>query len=490
MSEVVRPNVASFGPTEKKLPPRGDHSDGGQRARPFQAGTDPDLLWLGPAQQQILDRLRYAVLAREGVLLLTGDVGTGKTILAKALLHRLRPDALVATVMYAGHDPLDFLKEIGDAWGADGSPATSEAFYRRLPSLLDDAAARDKRVVLFVDEAQTLSQELLAEIGRLAAVAGEPRRPARLSILLVGQDELGTVLSRPENAALADRVGVRCVTMSLMGAEVGEYVTHQLEIAGRTAPVFTEAGLQELAAASQGIPRLVNTIADLALLSSSQQGTPTIGAEVVRQCALGYPLGHPDRPMSTRTNARARQRRTRRSGRRAALYVVPVFVLLLGLVGYRYETARHGESRPAPASKAMSTAAPIPDRPAGNGVTGLEVARASDAAPHAPLETRSTDPVRPAVQHPREHPVATAPEPPPLASLPHATPPVARVAEARGESDATGTPAVSRGRQTAPAPPAGLARRSGEVRAGEDSQAVDPGAIIDWLLREYPARRQ
>ena len=64
------------------------------------------------------------MLAREGVLLLTGDVGTGKTILAKALLHRLRPDALVATVMYAGHDPLDFLKEIGDAWGADGSPAT------------------------------------------------------------------------------------------------------------------------------------------------------------------------------------------------------------------------------------------------------------------------------------------------------------------------------------------------------------------------------
>ena len=343
--------------------------------------------------------------------------------------------------------------------------------------------------MLFVDEAQTLSQELLAEIGRLAAVAGEPRRQARLSILLVGQDELATVLSRPENAALADRVGVRCVTMPLMGAEVGEYVTHQLRSLEGRAPVFTEAGLQELAAASQGIPRLVNTIADLALLSSSQQGTPTIGAEVVRQCALGYPLGRPDRPMPTRTNARARQRRTR-SGRRAVLYVVPVFVLLLGLVGYRYETARHGDSRPAPATKAMSTAAPIPDRPAGNGVTGLRLPER--AMPHLTRHSRfaQRDPVRPAVQRPREHPVATAPEPPPLASLPHATPPVARVAEARGESDATGTPAVSRGRQTAPAPPAGLPRRSGEVRAGEDSQAVDPGAIIDWLLREYPARRQ
>jgi type II secretory pathway predicted ATPase ExeA len=489
MSEVARRSVRSFGRTEKELRPGGDHSDHSQRARPFQAGTDPDLLWLGRAQQQILDRLRSAVLAREGVLLLTGDVGTGKTILAKALLHRLRAEAIVATVMYAWHDPLDCLREIGDAWGVDGSPATSEAFYRRLPALLDDAAARDKRVVLFVDEAQALSQDLLTEIGRLAAVAGEPRSQARLSILLVGQDELETVLSRPENAALAERVGVRCVTVPLMDAEVGEYVAHQLKIAGSTGPVFTEGALRELAAVSQGIPRLVNTIADLALLSSSRQGTPTIGPEVIRQCALGYPLGRPDRSRSTRAKARARQRRIRRSGRRAAFYV-PVFVLLLVLAGYLFESARHGDSRPEPATRAVSTAAPAPDPPAGDRVTGLESARASGAAPLAPLETRTPDPVRPAVQHPRGHPAAVPPEPPPTASRRQAAPPVAHVAEPRRESDGTGAPAVSRRQQTTTAPPAGFPGRSSEVRASEDSQAVDPAEIIDWLLSEYPARRQ
>ena len=351
MSEGVRRDVSRFARAEKQLRPGGDHSGLGQRARPFSAGTDPDLLWLGRSQQGILDRLRSAVLAREGVLLLTGDVGTGKTILAKALLHRLRADTVVATVTFGRHHPLDFLKEIGAAWGVDGAPATSEAFYSRLPTLLDDAAARDKRVVLFVDEAQTLSQEVLTEIGRLATMAGEPGSQACLSILLVGQDELAAVLSRPEHAALAKRVGVRCVTVPLTDAEVGEYVAHQLKAAGRTRPVFTEEGLRELAAASQGIPRLVNTVADLALLRSWRQGLPTIGAEVVRQCASGDPRGHLDRSKSTWAKGRARQRRAGRSAPRAALYV-SAFVLLLVFAGYFYESARHDEPRPVPATTA------------------------------------------------------------------------------------------------------------------------------------------
>jgi type II secretory pathway predicted ATPase ExeA len=295
MSDVVRPGVLWPGRAGKEARLRGAPSDRVPGPRPFQASTDPDLLWLGRSQKQILDRLRSAVLAREGVLLLTGDVGTGKTILTKALLRRLRADAIIASVMYVGHSPLEFLKDMGGAFGADGPLETTEAFYRWLPTLLDDAATQGKRVLLCVDEAQSLDQELLTELGRLASVAGEPRSQARLSILLVGQSELNAALSRPENAALAARAGVRCVTEPLTGAEIGEYVAHQLKIGGSTGVLFTERGLQELAAASQGIPRLVNTLADLALLSGSKHGTPTIGAEVVRRCALGYPRGRADR---------------------------------------------------------------------------------------------------------------------------------------------------------------------------------------------------
>ena len=101
MSGVVRPSAISFVKAER-AGLGDDRLPRAQRAaRPFQAGTNPDLLWLGREQQQILDRLQSGVLAREGVLLLTGDVGTGKTILAKALLERLREEALIATVTFA-----------------------------------------------------------------------------------------------------------------------------------------------------------------------------------------------------------------------------------------------------------------------------------------------------------------------------------------------------------------------------------------------------
>ena len=486
MSEGVRRDVSRIARAEKQLRPGGDHSGLGQRVRPFSADTDPDLLWIGRAQQGILDRLRSAVLAREGVLLLTGDVGTGKTILAKALLHRLRADTVVATVTFGRHRPLDFWKEIGAAWGVDGAPATSEAFYSRLPTLLDDVAARGKRVVLFVDEAQTLSQEVLTEIGRLATMAGEPGSQACLSILLVGPDELAAVLSRPEHAALAKRVGVRCVTVPLTDAEVGEYVTHQLKAAGRTRPAFTEEGVRELAAASQGIPRLVNTVADLALLRSWRQGLPTIGAEVVRQCASGDPGGHLDRSKSTWAKGRARQRRTGRSARRAALYV-SAFVLLLVCAGYFYESARHDEPRPVPVTTAGSTATPSPDRPAER----PEPDRASDAVSRGPLEVPTRASVQPSAQSTRERPAAAPPEPLPAASRRPAAPPAPPVAEARRASDATGAPAASRSPPTATAAPAGAPARSSEVRAsGEESRAVDPGEIINWLLNEYQPNRQ
>ena len=546
MSGVVRPSAISFGRAARARRPGGDFLRRRQHAaRPFQAGTDPDVLWLGRAQQQILDRLESGVLAREGVLLLTGDVGTGKTILAKALLERLRADTLIATVTYAQYDPLDFWKGIGDAWGAGDSPATPEAHYGRLPALLDDAAAQDKRVLLFVDEAQALSQVLLTEIGRLAVMAQEPgHRQARLSILLVGQDELEAVLSRPQNTTLAKRVGVRCKTVPLTDAEVHAYVAHQLKLAGTEEPVFTEAGLQELATTSQGIPRLVNTIADLALLSSSQQGAPTIGAEVVRQCArrLGQPLSLADRLEPRRAKAPARMPRARRSRRRVALYL-PVLVLLLAGVGYLYGSARHRDPRREPGESA--SAALSLDRPASGGMSGpVQSTRAGDAASAAPPNPELPPPVpaRPAIlQRPEPQagaspeappapvirrpapgpqlsqpqveappqappaPVVRRPAPVPQPSEPQAAasplappapvvrqpaPAVTHAPEAQRESAAARVPAAVQNREAVTAPPAGSAPRPREVRGSDTSEAVDPGGIIDWLLSEYPARRQ
>src|SRR5438128_8869134 len=98
----------------------------GLRVKPFQSGTDPTLLWLGSARRETLGRLRAGILDGAGVLLLTGDVGTGKSVLAKLLLESLGPQVLRATLSYARVEPLEFLNEIGDAWGIGGRHATRE----------------------------------------------------------------------------------------------------------------------------------------------------------------------------------------------------------------------------------------------------------------------------------------------------------------------------------------------------------------------------
>ncbi len=222
-------------------------------------------------------------------------------------------------------------------------------------------------------------------------MAGESRPGhAGLSILLVGQDALKAILARPENAALAKRITVRCMTAPLTSAEVREYVAHQLTVTGARPPAFTEDGLQEIATASQGIPRLINTIADLAVLSSVQRRAPTVDAEAVRQSArmLGHPLGHTGRTRLGRARARRRTAPGRRGpARRSALYI-SILVVLLASGGYLYISgaARDRDAPQAPRTNTLPVALPVApafsDRPVSEGVAEtMPSAQATEAVP-------------------------------------------------------------------------------------------------------------
>jgi type II secretory pathway predicted ATPase ExeA len=162
MARIVRPSAVSFAKGGKAA--RLD----GNRARPV--GADQSSLWLSRGQQHILERLRGAVLAGTGVLFLTGDVGTGKTFLARTLLHRLRADAIVAAPMYARDDPRDFWREVAEGWGIRGAPDTLEAVHDGLAALLDGAEAGNRRVLLVIDEAQRLRRDMLGVFGMMSVM--------------------------------------------------------------------------------------------------------------------------------------------------------------------------------------------------------------------------------------------------------------------------------------------------------------------------------
>jgi type II secretory pathway predicted ATPase ExeA len=513
----------------------------GLRVKPFQPSTDPKFLRLGRAHREILSNLKSGILRNEGLLVLTGDVGTGKTTLANALLEDLGDGVIVARVLYPSIGPLDFLEVIADACGIGGSAGSPEAFRHRFEQFLEDAGSRGKRVLLVIDEAQSLSRELFPEIGHLANIGKDESN--RLNILLVGQDELNTILSEPENAALKKRIKIRGTTGPLTHPEVGQYVQHRLKMAGADRRLFTAGAIREMAVFSEGIPRLINTIGDLALMSGYGRSAETIHAEIVKECALR--LGRPGRngetgrkrreaaPVSSAEEeeragtasrpdaaldgdgralewqpSRGEDRETiRRRGEAApvpsaeekkragpaggiARYAA-LFVLLLAVAGYLYYPGRSPDQRPS-ATPRKSSDAP---RESGRSVTVVE-----SAVQPAPASEPDTEALRM-----RQRPVGVLP--PSAAVTLSKAPPTKVAAEekqeatervpdpasvgsvARDERRGAGGRVASQAAREQGASVAPPARRAGGSAAG-GVESVDPGEIIDWLLNEYAARRQ
>ncbi len=481
-----------------------DLSRYGFKSTPFPSSTDPAVLWRGPAQRELLARLEAGVIGNAGVLLLFGDVGTGKSILAKALLEDLRSGAFTAAVLYPELDPLDFLRVIGRAWGLSGRLAGREEFYDRLQPFLEVAASQDTRVLLLVDELQSLSRELLDEVRTLATiheVAGTACAP--VNILLVGQEGANAVLARPENATLRRTIAVTGFTQPLGAAEVSAYINHHLTLAGAERVTFTAEAIQEIAKAAQGTPRVINTICDIALLTGARRNADSIDAEIVAEAVtrLGLSSRRPvlvERPAS---------RRVRSKTMIAAAAGVLVSVAIAGyLVAFRGGPVRaeHGPD--------MSTAAVAPGVPA-------PVARDSGEPEPAPRvespspERRAEPPARPLVAQPARAPElpaalpgrplpesrialpptpAVEPLPPPRIAMPLPRPAprtdgVSREPE-RTEPSRPAAPTVAGDDASTARTVAG--RESAERRSREDDDDTDPSAIIDWVLRRHPARRE
>ena len=262
--------------------------------KPFRISSDPAFIWLGEKHREALATLRYAILDNKGFMLLTGDVGTGKTTLINALIKNLSADVYYASVPDPRLELGDFLNYVGNAFHIDQEFESKGTFLLHFGWFLEAAYKQKKKVLLIVDEAQLLSQSLLEEIRLLSNINRDGNH--LLNIFLVGQNEFNEILARPVNRAVAQRLTLNYNIEPLSLPETEKYIKHRLKVAGGKRMLFSPAAVKAIHAYSGGIPRRINIVCDHCLLTGYVEEKQKIDADIVNECAKDIEIPTPEKP--------------------------------------------------------------------------------------------------------------------------------------------------------------------------------------------------
>lgn len=252
---------------------------------PFTITPDPDFLYSSSCHRQVLDKIGYAIDGRMGFILLTGEVGTGKTTLCRTLLDRLRGRADTAYVINPSLSGLELLAGILEDTGAPPLPgASKKALVDRLHRRLLDADTQRPFVVI-IDDAQTMSPAALEDLRLLSNLETDKRK--LIQVVLSGQPELLDLLADKRLRQLKQRIAVHCRLKPLSNRETDGYIAQRLFVAGNTGQLhFARAAVRLVHHLSGGIPRLINKICDLSLTAGYVKDAPAIGALHVRRALV------------------------------------------------------------------------------------------------------------------------------------------------------------------------------------------------------------
>ena len=256
----------------------------GLSERPFSIAPDPQFLYMSRQHKEAMAHLSYGVQQGGGFILLTGEVGTGKTTLCRNLLKRLPDDVDVALILNAAAQEDELLQSIADELNiAYEKNDSQKTLLNRLNQYLLESFSNKRKTVLIIDEAQLLSRDVLEQVRLLTNL--ETTKNKLLQIILIGQPELNDVLKRQDLRQLAQRVTARYHLNSIQRDDMTDYVTYRLKIAGCTTPIFTRQALNKIFRLTKGIPRLINVLCDHSLIAAYSKDSHLVDTKIVKQAA-------------------------------------------------------------------------------------------------------------------------------------------------------------------------------------------------------------
>jgi len=260
-------------------------TDFGFKENPFSITPDPRYLYLSRGHEESLAHLIYGTGPNGGFVLLTGEVGTGKTLLIRSLLAQQLADVDIALILNPRLSRREFLASICDELGIkyEGPPYSLKQLFDSLSRHLLKTHGAGRHTVLVVDEAQNLNPRVLEQVRLLTNL--ETTRHKLLRIILVGQPELLQILARPELRQVDQRITARYHLSPLNRQETARYITHRLAVAGIREDLFTQAAVGLIHRATRGVPRKINTVCERALLAIFSRGKARAGVALVWRAA-------------------------------------------------------------------------------------------------------------------------------------------------------------------------------------------------------------
>ena len=269
----------------------------GLKELPFALTPDPRFIYFTPSHTEVMANLHYGIESGKGLIVVTGEVGTGKTTILRWMMQRLDRTVLVAYIFNPRLSVTEFYQHVASLLDVQKWETKPELLVA-LGQALESRHSRGLRTVLIIDEAQGLSPSVLEEIRLLSNF--ESNTAKQLQIVLTGQPELRDVLNNPDLRQLKQRVALRCVIKPLPNVEeTDRYITSRLLVGGATrTDMFSPEAVDYIYRCTEGIPRNINNLCDNALLAGYAAGEPTIGRSIIEEVAEGFDmLPRPDRGM-------------------------------------------------------------------------------------------------------------------------------------------------------------------------------------------------